>query len=293
MKLNSEKSTVCFLVINRIQELPNLSIQSVLDSTNSQIYIGYLNKQDILGLPESPRIQYITLENNNQDADKVDSGFYQDFSTDSFYRIVQYKWQLITKVLSLGYKFVIYSDTDIYWNLNPVPELERTFELRQESHILIQSFTDELSDPKLCMGFVAFRNSVIVQEFIEKCAKRHGELASQNPRVGDDDVVTLMYRELDFPNWLTELPQTTFPVGRMLKLYKRSSVMPGLSSPTPFIFHANYVVGLQNKRLLIKLFIRNYSIRDRKHNLGIRFWIILNVKRLRHTVRLFRNFLNL
>lgn len=291
--MNSENSTVCFLVINRIQELPNISIQSVLDSTNSQIHIGYLNKQDTTGLPESERIRYIPLENNNKEADKIDSGVYQDFSTDSFYRIVQYKWQLITKVLSLGYKFVIYSDTDIYWNLNPVPELERTFELRPKSHILIQSFTDELSDPKLCMGFVAFRNSVTVQEFIEKCALRHGELASQNPRVGDDDVVTLMYRELDFPNWLTELPQTTFPVGRMLKLYRRSSLMPGFSSPTPFIFHANYVVGLQNKRLLIKLFIRNYSIRDRKHNLGIRFWIILNVKRLRHTVRLCRNFLNL
>lgn len=290
--MDSEKSTVCFLIINRIIELPNLSIQSVLDSTNSQIYIGYLNGQDILGLPQSERISYVLLENDNLGADKVESDVYQDFSTDSFYKIVQYKWQLIDRVLNLGFDYVIYSDTDIYWNLNPIPELEKTFELRPESHVLIQSFTDELSEPKLCMGFVAFRNSDVVQKFIEKCALKHVQLASQNPRVGDDDVVTLIYKELRFPDWITELPQTTFPVGRMLKLYNRNSVMPGLSSPTPFIFHANYVVGLQNKRLLIKLFIRNYSIRDRKHNLGIRFWVILNVKRLRHTVRLFRNLFN-
>jgi hypothetical protein len=106
-------------------------------------------------------------------------------------------------------------------------------------------------------------------------------------------VVTLINRELGFPVWITELPQTTFPVGRMLKLYKKNSVMPGLSSPIPFIFHANYVVGLQNKRLLLKLFINKYSIRDRKHNLGIRLWCVLNIKRLRHVVRLIRNFLSL
>lgn len=280
-------------MINRIFELPNLSIQSVLDSTNSEIYIGYLNEMDILGLPVSERINYLRLENSNSGDNKISTEGYQDFSTDSFYRIVQHKWQLIDRVLSLEYDYVIYSDTDVYWNLNPVPELEKSFDLRPESHVLIQSFTDELSDPKLCMGFVAFRNSEVVHRFIKNCELRHSQLASQNSKVGDDDVVTLINRELGFPVWITELPQTTFPVGRMLKLYKKNSVMPGLSFPIPFIFHANYVVGLQNKRLLLKLFIKKYSIRDHKHNLGIRLWCVLNVKRLRHVVRLSRNFLSL
>ena len=86
------KTVVTFLVINQIEELPVASIQSVLDNSESEIRVGYLNEQDINNLKISSRVQFIRL----QPIPNLDlSGVYKDFSETLFYQIVQLKWQLI------------------------------------------------------------------------------------------------------------------------------------------------------------------------------------------------------
>jgi hypothetical protein len=132
------------------------------------------------------------------------------------------------------------------------------------------------------MGFVAFRNSMKAKEFILDCQTRHTKYSIEIGRIGDDDIVTQYYAEKNFPEFILELPQTTFPVGRMLKVFSKNSRFPGLPSPVPYIFHANYVVGLRNKIILMKIFMKEYSIYDRKAKLGAHFSAILLFKRLRY-----------
>jgi len=134
------------------------------------------------------------------------------------------------------------------------------------------------------MGFVAFRVSPRNKIFIQECAKRHEMESFTRKRIGDDDIVTLKFAEDGFPAAILELPQSTFPVGRMLKLYRRKSIMPGFGSPDPYIFHANYVVGLTNKLILIKLFIRHYSVFDRSLRIGFSLYLKLTLKRARHSI---------
>lgn len=273
---------VCFLLINRMEALPEISVSSAYARTGADVFLGYLNEADLPDLKNDIRVSLLPLERESDDYLIATGGKYSDFSEDSFYRIVQYKWKLLQNVLNLGYDYVIYSDTDVYWNLDPIDELLATFELRPEVHIQLQSFTDFPSQPKLCMGFVALRNSVQTHEFIRECQSLHATHSKEFGRIGDDDIVTQLYIERNFPSLISELPQTTFPVGRMLKLYSNKSIFPGLPSPVPFIYHANYVVGLRNKLILMKLFISHYSIDDRNEKLEFKLLFVLTLQRLRY-----------
>ena len=282
---------ICFLLINKMDELPELAVASAYARTGADIFLGYLNETDLPDLKNTIRVNRLLLHCESDDQLLVTGGKYSDFSEDSFYKIVQYKWKLLHSVLSLGYDYVIYSDTDVYWNLDPIAEIVTNFELRSEVHIQLQSFTDLPSQPKLCMGFVALRNSNQTLDFIQECQNRHTTHSREFGRIGDDDIVTQLYVDQKFPNLILELPQTTFPVGRMLKLYSKKSIFPGLPSPVPFIFHANYVVGLRNKLILMKLFITHYSIDDRDKKLEFKLLLVLFLQRFRHILNRLKRFL--
>ena len=281
----SSNSAVCFLLIGQLGELPKIALKSALARSSAPVFIGILDEKDSLNLPKNDRIQYIKLNLLANDRTSAGSDNYQDFSTDSFYQIVQYKWQLLLKLMAEDFDYIVYSDTDVYWNLDPLPAIKTVFDERTSVEIQIQSFTDNPAEPKLCMGFVAFRVSQNNVSFIQECAKRHARESLVFKRIGDDEIVTMMFAEKGFPTSILELPQSTFPVGRMLKLFRQKSIMPGLGSPVPYIFHANYVVGLTNKLILIKLFIRHYSTFDKGLRLGFSHSLQLTIKRLRQVVR--------
>lgn len=264
-----------------MKELPEIAITSAYERTGAEILVGYLDESDLPSLRADIKVNLISLENQFAFEEENRGRVYIDFAQDSFYQIVQLKWQLLQKVFEMGYDYIIYSDTDVYWNQDPCIELVEVFEKRQKVHVQIQSFTDQGSRPKLCMGFVAFRNSNQAKEFISDCRARHTKYSHEIGRIGDDDVATQYYEEKDFPEFILELPQTTFPVGRMLKIFSKHSKFPGLPSPVPYIFHANYVVGLRNKTILMKIFMKNYSIFDKKIEFGVRLNAILFLQRLR------------
>jgi hypothetical protein len=135
------------------------------------------------------------------------------------------------------------------------------------------------------MGFVAFRNDFNSRDFIEQSAKRHKLELQSNSRIGDDDIATLLYVEREYPSWIYELPQTTFPVGVSLNLFRGKGVFPGLIAQEPFIFHANFVVGLSNKILLMKLFLGKKERKLLNANFTLSEKILLSSKKLRYFIR--------
>jgi hypothetical protein len=278
------KVAICFLVVNQMKELPKIAITSAYDRTGAQVFVGFLDKSDLPNLRKDVKVNLLLLENQIGDTSDNLEREYRDFSEDSFYQIVQLKWQLLQRVLEMGYDYLIYSDTDVYWNQDPCLEILNLFAKRNKVHIQIQSFTDQPSQPKLCMGFVALRNSQITKDFLSECRANHTRHSQQIGRIGDDDVVTQYFEQKNFPEFILELPQTTFPVGRMLKIYSKKSKFPGLSSPEPYIFHANYVIGLRNKIILMKVFMKNYSTHDKNVDFSPYLFIVLFLKQLRLTL---------
>jgi hypothetical protein len=285
-------SVIAFLLINNLDALPTMAIQSALNATDAPLAIGYINEADLPEVAINPRISLIKLELSADlsAVPGVGNSEYLSFSSNDFFKLVQMKWVLFDKLFEQGFDYVFYSDSDVVWLGNPIPELIQRFDSNSSLNIQIQSFTLTPSDPKLCMGFVAMRNSSFTKTFIQDCKTKHSTLLANSPRTGDDDVVTALYLEMGMPSFLLELPQSTFPVGNMLNLYSRKMAFPGLSSPVPFLFHANFVVGLKNKLRLIQLFA-NTKVGERLNiPFGMKTRIYLSILRFKIWVRFSRFF---
>lgn len=252
--LNSE-CTVVFLVINQIQDLPELAINSVLQNSDSQIFIGTVREQDRESLPKDERITFIDLGSEASSLGiQIGDGAYQSFEKDVFFSLVQLKWVLFEKVSRLSAsEFLIYNDVDVFWLRPLLPDLLGAFQVTPSIQMMIQHFTWIPGNPQLCMGFVVFRKGLFFSDLIKEASGLHAKLLETNPRTGDDDVITELYRIRNFPAEIQLLPQTTFPVGNLLNLFSKRDEFPGLKPFSPYIFHANFVVGLPKKLMISRI----------------------------------------
>ena len=252
-------TAICLLIINKVPALPRLAIESILECTQNTIFIGFMNPSDIQDIPESPRlnkIQFTGLELASPVA--TDGVKYVDFSVPEFYNLVQYKWVLLEHVSKLGFDSIVFSDFDVYWNKNPIMELEETFKAFPEVDIQIQAYTSRPSNEQLCMGFVTFRNTKDLLLDLQVLKDLHSELLQENRMTGDDDVISkLFHSDANFRAKVLKLPQSTFPTGNLINVFSRRNLFPGLVPFEPFIFHANFVVGSRKKTLLLETFIYN------------------------------------
>lgn len=277
-------SVVCLLVVNHMGPLPEIVIKSILGKSSDDIAIGYVDQADILYLPKDPRIEYLELDKSELDLNG--DSRYQDFNADFFYSIVQLKWALLERLMERDYGCVVYNDSDVVWVNNPLPSILGGLASNPEVFLYVQSFTESIDTPRLCMGFAAFRNSPESLEFIGECKQLHKNLFLSNKRIGDDDVVTEMFVTGSYGSKIIELPQSTFPVGRNLNLYSSKEYFPGLTGPKPFIFHANFVIGLTNKILLMNKFLE--ITHSEYFNKSLKFKFYLFAKAIRLAVGRFR-----
>lgn len=249
------RCAVVFLVINKIPDLADLAIKSVLEYSDSDIYIGTVREIDREILPKNSRISYVDL---NQDALSLgiscEEGLYKSFEKDDFFTLVQLKWALLSKVSQVSKcEFLIYNDVDVFWLRPVLPEIVRAYENSNKVQVMIQHFSWAPVQPQLCMGFVSFRMGTYFDQLVGTAAGLHAQMLKVNPRAGDDDVITELYSREGFPSEIQLLPQTTFPVGNLLNLFSKHDEFPGLKPFPPYIFHANFVVGLRKKLLITKI----------------------------------------
>ncbi len=278
----SLKGLVCLLVINKIEVLPEIAVRSILSSCDEEILIGYRNYSDVEIFDHQERISLLDLSDTFLELGIHDqSAQYSSWSDDLFFQIVQLKWTLLEKAFEKNVEVVVYSDLDVVWVDNAFEKVRETFQTRTSIDFMIQSFTRISSEPQLCMGFVGMRNNQNLRDFIQIAKTRHATELKSDPRIGDDDIVTLLNRELNFPSWILELPQTTFPVGVSVNLFAKRSIFPGLKAQRPIIFHANYVVGLRNKVLLLKVFLGRDLRKKYKAQYSFVEVLILSAKKLK------------
>jgi hypothetical protein len=248
-------TVVCLLLINKIEELPIIAIKSILQTSQCKIVVGYIDQEDLSGLPISDRISFQKLEVSEIGVPLLDSESkdYSGWFTENFFRIVQLKWTLIKSQLNQDFGTIIYSDLDVVWLTDMAKHMNEYFHKFSDVDAAFQSFTYEPENPKLCMGFAAFRNTGRVSDLIKEGHQLHSRMLLTNKRFGDDDAITALYENLNFPFWIRELPQTSIAVGSSININTSRSKFPGLTGLQPHLFHANFAVGEENKRLLIRL----------------------------------------
>jgi hypothetical protein len=273
--------------------MPELSIRSILKSSSNDIYVGYLNLDDLSDLPDHPRIKLIDL---NEMPDKTlftaSGESYLDFTAPDFYRLVQYKWVLLQHVASLDFEYIIFSDFDVYWNQDPVLDIAKVFEKYTEIDFQIQTYTSDPSFQELCMGFVAIRNCSRTLLDLDTLKHLHADMLLANPKTGDDDVISSHYKnELNFRSRVLTLPQSTFPTGNLINNFKKMNSFPGLVPYRPYIFHANFVIGSAKKIRLLETFIYNSQFGNTRFSLirRVELLIYLLIRRVGHSInRLFK-----
>ena len=191
------------------------------------------------------KVEYVFLE-ELWDFDYSAMIKYSNYGSEKFRRFMTSKWKAIRFLLGCGFSRVIYTDVDIAWIRSPLPLLKLALE-RYE--IAIQTEGVESFPPQYCCGFMSFRNSEFVIGLLERLEELHA--ASQEPK--DDQTIfnelvasssDLVYRihglsELLFANGLTA-GKITFNSNMLVRNVR------------PMIFHANWTIGLENKRVLLQ-----------------------------------------
>ena len=251
------KSALCFLIVNQIEDLPKLAIQSALEKTDAPIFIGYLNMEDLREIPKDPRISFIDLNGSAIELGlEVESTKYVSFDNNSFFSLVQLKWKLFQQILeSDQVDYLVYIDLDVVIVKNFLKEFDRVYSANSKVEVLVQHFTYSPAEPRLCMGIFAIRRSAFSENLISECSLSHFNGLLSNPRLGDDDVITDFYLHLENKSQFLLLPQQSFPVGNLINLFLPFGALRGLRPELPFIFHANFVVGNSKKVLLLHILL--------------------------------------
>jgi hypothetical protein len=253
MFTNANPAAVCLLVINRIDHLPKIAVSSILEKSSCHIFIGYLNLEDIRDFCDNPRVSLIDL-NLAAKALGIDIHTigYQDYLKSDFFKLIQLKWSLLTEASKrTNCKYLILNDFDVIWVKDASSFVPSAFEIYHDTQVLIQDNSSNPAQPSLCMGFVVFKLNDNSTVLFNNLANRHAEMYSRDKSIGDDGVISDYFINGNGYKEIRLLPQSVFPTGNLVSLYSRKFLFPGLAAPTPYIFHANYVIGLKKKLLLL------------------------------------------
>ena len=280
------ETSICLLVINRIETLPVIAVNSILRLTNTKIYIGYLDREHVSDLLLLPNTVGLDLsEQAVKYSFASSSSNYREFGSLDFFKLVQLKWDLITEVNKIANpEILIYSDLDLIWLRNPINICLNFFSLNQKCKLLIQDMTSDPCLPKLCMGFACFKGGEGLEDFVRNLSSLHKNLLMNNPKIGDDDVVTQYFLENSATDEIRLLPQTTFPTGNLISLFLKSQPLPGMKRVDPYIFHANFVVGLRKKLLLLYIFSKQFGSQKESFSTSKRasYFIEYQIRRVKY-----------
>ena len=275
------KHAICFLVINRIPVLPKIAIESALDRTDCEIYIGYLNLSDIEDLPVSNRINFVDLSNQaaNLGIQRNPRG-YVGFNEEDFFKLVQLKWDLFLILCELdSLEVITYLDLDVVVLRDFVSEFSYIFDSKPKVNCIIQDATSDPSESRLCMGVFAFRSGENSIKILNTCKKIHEKALRTNKKYGDDDAITDYFIQGAQHSEFFPLPQQSFPIGKLANLYLPFRVFRHLRPSIPYIFHANYVVGNKRKVFLIYMLLARL---DRKYLLKALISLLVLWKDIAH-----------
>jgi hypothetical protein len=172
---------------------------------------------------------------------------YHDFGSEAFNRFTVSKWPAIRFLLKCGFQRVTYTDVDVAWMRNPIPILRAALRVYE---MAMQTEGREQFPPLYCTGFMSFRNSEFTIAALDHLEKINLDVVKNNPKKQDQEVFNMVVAgSQGFIHRIFALSELLFPNGLMAEAIA-SKVIEGKINP--IIFHANWTVGIANKRLLLQ-----------------------------------------
>jgi hypothetical protein len=181
----------------------------------------------------------------------TDDDQYAQFGSRKFSDISWAKIALIRRLIE-QHEHLIYADLDIGWLRNPLPYLA---EVAGQYPIAFQTEGLPLFPPVLCCGFMSVRRSERSIAFLDALLAQSREIGDGR-QIDDQDACKLVIaRE---PAWLKDiylLPEALFVNGLGYRTMRHERNPPGamVGELRPFLFHANWTIGLDNKQKLLAM----------------------------------------
>ena len=172
-----------------------------------------------------------------------------DYGTYGFNQLMRQKVLFIQRNLQ-AYRHVIYSDLDVAWLRNPIPHLN---EIHKKYPFAFQSEAQSVSRKTLCFGFVSIRSSMISRYYMGILARNSKRSAFLLAPECDQELLNRLHQASRyFHRAVYVLSETLFPNGLGYKLLLKDDEDTQLTQRLqPYIFHANFVVGVSKKRYLL------------------------------------------
>ncbi|MBR0846678.1 hypothetical protein JQ543_02895 [Bradyrhizobium diazoefficiens] len=176
---------------------------------------------------------------------------YAAFGSCKFGDISWAKIALIRRLIE-QHEHLVYADLDIGWLRNPLPYLA---EVASQYPLAFQTEGQPLFPPVLCCGFMSVRRSERSVAFLDALLAQSGD-PGDGSRFDDQDACNLIIAR--DPTWLKDiylLPEALFVNGLSFRTMRHEltpiDAMEG--ELRPFLFHANWTIGLDNKKKLLAM----------------------------------------
>lgn len=196
----------------------------------------------------SVQIQVIPIKALSENSAELEH--YSNFGSRSFTDVSWMKISFIRQLLEL-HPHVIYSDLDISWIRNPLPYLSQVAETYP---IAFQTEALPRFPPAICCGFASFAKSDRTFALLDALITFHSTQIDNDERL-DDQAACQRLIENDV-RWLRDifcLPEGLFLNGLGYRNLQNAgeSPCPIEGELLPFLFHANWTMGIENKYRLL------------------------------------------
>jgi hypothetical protein len=216
----------------------------------AQIHVGCPRDavESVAGVAKNYSIDIHVLEDSYIAESQFNMETYSEFDSEAFIDICWRKVHFIRDLLH-SHRHVIYADLDISWLRNPVPYLSQV-----AAHYPMAFQTEALPcfPPVLCCGFASFLNSEATMKFLD--ALIGSDLGRDRRKIRQSDQSACRQIIDGETSWLRDiflLPEALFLNGLGYKNLQGAGSCPMEGDLLPFLFHANWTIGIANKYQLL------------------------------------------
>ncbi|MES1148926.1 MAG: putative nucleotide-diphospho-sugar transferase, partial [Bradyrhizobium guangdongense] len=173
---------------------------------------------------------------------------YAGFGSAPFSEISWAKIALIRRLID-AQEHVVYADLDIGWLRNPLPYLA---EVARQYPIAFQTEGLPRFPPAICCGFISLRRSARTIELLDTLLAQSRQ-ADHGKRIDDQAACQqLIGRDTSWLKDICFLPEALFVNGLGYPLLQHAVAPVAMEHELqPYLFHANWTVGLESKRKLL------------------------------------------
>jgi hypothetical protein len=150
-----------------------------------------------------------------------------------------------------AHEFVLFADVDIAWLKSPLDYLEKVLAAYP---IAMQTEAVGQFPPPFCMGFMAMRAGEATTRILSWFQSQYALDRQANPQAAMQVTMNrIVAEDVEEAKNIFPLPEALFPNGRLYRAVQEPARFetPLVALPEPYIFHANWTIGIQAKQALL------------------------------------------